>query len=82
MTSENIAPETEKGIEIGLKRWRGFQLNQGRSASTVDKHIDRFNNEYFPILVKQHLDLLKTTGFQVVELFWFSYMQAGFYAIK
>jgi tRNA (cmo5U34)-methyltransferase len=48
----------------------------------AEKHTKRFNSEYFPITVKEHLELLKETGFQTVELFWRSHVQAGFYAIK
>jgi tRNA (cmo5U34)-methyltransferase len=38
--------------------------------------------EYFPITVEEHLDLLRNCGFGAVEMFWYSYMQAGFYCIK
>ncbi|OPY25376.1 MAG: hypothetical protein A4E27_00955 [Methanobacterium sp. PtaU1.Bin242] len=48
----------------------------------VDKHLNRFNIEYFPIAVEKHLELLRDADFRVVELLWFSYMQAGFYCLK
>ena len=48
----------------------------------AEEHAKRFNNEYFPISVEEHLNLLKETGFKNVNLFWLSHMQAGFYAIK
>jgi len=48
----------------------------------VDKHIKRFDSEYFPITIVEHLDLLKETGFGDINLFWYSYAQAGFYAVK
>jgi tRNA (cmo5U34)-methyltransferase len=38
--------------------------------------------EYFPITIEEHLSLLREIGFEVIELLWFSYMQAGFYCQK
>lgn len=82
VTFENIRPETQKGIKIGLELWREFQLSQGRGKEEVEAHLKRFDVEYFPITVREHLELLKNSGFQTVELFWYSCMQAGFYGIK
>jgi tRNA (cmo5U34)-methyltransferase len=82
ITFENIRPATNKGIEIGKNNWKSFQLSHGRDDETVKNHLQRFDNEYFPITIEDHLKLLKNAGFKVVELFWFSYMQAGFYCIK
>ncbi len=82
ITFENIAPQTKRGLAIGLERWQHFQLEQGRSQTTVENHLKRLNVKYFPITVNEHLDLLKAVGFQVVEIFWLSQMQAGFYALK
>jgi tRNA (cmo5U34)-methyltransferase len=48
----------------------------------AEKHAARFNSEYFPVTVQEHLTLLRETGFKTAELFWKSHMQAGFYAIK
>jgi tRNA (cmo5U34)-methyltransferase len=44
--------------------------------------MERFDTAYFPITVDEHLQLLKACGFETAELFWYSYMQAGFYGIK
>lgn len=82
ITFENITLRTERGVQIGLERWKRFQRNQGRSLPTVENHLKRFGNNYFPIRVSEHVKLLQTVGFQIVEVFWFSQMQAGFYAIK
>jgi len=79
---ENIRPASDEGIRIGKDNWKKFQLSCGRSENTVNGHLKRFDKEYFPITLEEHLSILKKTGFEVVELFWFSYMQAGFYAIK
>lgn len=79
---ENIRPLTEKGIEVGKQNWSSYQLSRGKSEEQVKKHMERFGVEYFPITVKEHLNLYRRCGFKVVELFWFSYMQAGFYCIK
>lgn len=82
VTSENIHPITTIGVEIGLKRWMNFQLAAGRSKEEVEEHAKRFNKNYFPITVEEHLQLLSATGFKLGEIFWYSQMQAGFYAIK
>jgi tRNA (cmo5U34)-methyltransferase len=79
---ENISPFTEKGTEIGKKYWKDFQISKGKSEEEVESHLNRFNVEYFPINVEEHLSLFRSCRFEVVELFWYSYMQAGFYCIK
>ena len=79
---ENIMPDSLQGTQLGLERWKRFQIEHGRESVQAEKHTKRFNSEYFPITVKEHLELLKETGFQTVELFWRSHVQAGFYAIK
>jgi tRNA (cmo5U34)-methyltransferase len=62
--------------------WKHFQLSQGRDKETVEKHLQRFDVDYFPITVEEHLSLLRKTGFSTVEMLWLSYMQAGFYCVK
>ncbi|OEC84473.1 MULTISPECIES: class I SAM-dependent methyltransferase [Methanobacterium] len=82
VTFENISPLTDKGTEIGKEYWRKFQISMGKTVVDADNHIKRFGVEYFPITVEDHLSLLRKSGFSVVEMFWYSYMQAGFYCIK
>ncbi|MBR2279479.1 MAG: class I SAM-dependent methyltransferase [Ruminococcus sp.] len=82
MCFENTAPFSETGKEIMLKRLETFELEAGRSAEEVKSHSARYNKEFFPITLKEHFELLNKTGFKVSELFWHSYMQSGFYAIK
>jgi tRNA (cmo5U34)-methyltransferase len=82
VTFENIMPGSEKATDITLDRWRRYQLDNGKEDIAVEEHLKRFNTAYFPITIKEHLDLLRETGFSTCELFWTSYMQAGFYAIK
>jgi len=82
ITFENIKPDTYIGIDYGLKRWLDFQIDKGRSIEEVNNHRLRFNTKYFPITVEKHIKILYDAGFSAVELFWFSYMQAGFYAVK
>jgi len=48
----------------------------------IDNHLKRFDLDYFPIKADEHRSLLEKTGFRIVEMFWMSYMQAGFYGIK
>ena len=79
---ENIMSNSVKGIQLGIERWKRFQIEHGRESVIAEKHIKRFNSEYFPIKVNEYIELLKQTGFQTAELFWRSHMQAGFYAIK
>ena len=82
VTFENIRPDTSRGTQVGLDRWCCFQRNSGRSVEVVEEHRGRFGKNYFPITPAEHLQLLRATGFAVVEMFWLSYMQAGFYAVK
>lgn len=79
---ENIKPLTEKGIEIGKEYWKNFQISKGKEKEEAKNHVERFDVEYFPITIEEHISLLRDCGFSVVEMFWYSYMQAGFYCIK
>ena len=79
---ENIRPLTEEGTEIGKKYWKTFQISKGKAVEEAQNHIKRFDVEYFPITIEEHLSLLREAGFSVVEMFWYSYMQAGFYCVK
>ena len=82
VTFENIHPLTEQGTTIGLENWKNHQIQAGRDQETAVQHMKRFGVEYFPITVEEHLLLLRQTGFSIVELFWFSVMQAGFFCLK
>jgi tRNA (cmo5U34)-methyltransferase len=82
ITFENIRPFSKKGIDNAKKYWSDYQLSKGKNAEAVKNHMKRFDSEYFPITAEEHLELLQTCGFQTVELFWYTYMQAGFYSIK
>jgi len=82
ITFENVRPNSEQGTALGLDRWVRYQLSKGKTKEMLDDHRQRFNTAYFPITVEQHLQLLKECGFATFELFWYSHMQAGFYAIK
>jgi tRNA (cmo5U34)-methyltransferase len=82
VTFENIKPMTQEGIVIGKELWKQFQLSRGRDLTTTESHMKRFGVEYQPITLEEHLDLLRKTGFSVVELLWYSVMQGGFYCVK
>jgi tRNA (cmo5U34)-methyltransferase len=82
ITFENIRPTTPIGVDIGKEYWKNFQESRGRDQKKVEMHLKRFDVEYFPITLDEHLSLLERSGFRVVEIFWRSYMQAGFYCIK
>jgi tRNA (cmo5U34)-methyltransferase len=79
---EIIEQTTPEGNAIGLKRWGNFQLEEGRSAAVVEAHLQRFRVDVLPISGAAHVALLKSVGFRIVEHYWLSQMQAGFYAIK
>lgn len=79
---ENIAPNSEAGREIFLRRWQKYQVRNGKSEEAAGKHSKRYGTGYFPIPVEAHFELMKRCGFQAVELVWMSYMQAGFLGIK
>jgi tRNA (cmo5U34)-methyltransferase len=82
VTFENIRPFTSQGIEIGKRNWGRFLSEVGKGQEEIDVYLARFDKDYFPITVEEHLQLLRKAGFSTVELFWYSYMQAGFYCIK
>lgn len=79
---ETIRSSSQKALTIGLERWQQAQLAAGKSPEAVTKHIQRYGIELIPISIADHLSLLTQVGFSTVELFWTSYLQAGFYAIK
>ena len=82
VTFENVRPFTRKAIDIGKAKWAAYQIASGKSRKDAYSHIDRFDKEYFPITIEDHLQLYRSCGFAVVELFWYSFMQAGFYCLK
>jgi tRNA (cmo5U34)-methyltransferase len=79
---ENVDCDSARGREVGLNRWKEFQLKQGRKPAEVEHHLARFGTELKPIRIAEHLDLLRSVGFASAELFWRAHMQAGFYAVK
>ena len=82
LTFENIRPGSERTVEIGKEYWKAYQIRKGKSCDEAQNHLERFDREYFPITVPEHLSLLQKSGFKTADLFWYSYMQAGFLAIK
>jgi tRNA (cmo5U34)-methyltransferase len=82
VTFENIKPMSELGVKIGLENWKRFQMTQGKTEEQAQKHTERFGKEYFPLTIEEHIKLYRNCGFKAVEIFWASYMQAGFYCIK
>jgi Methylase involved in ubiquinone/menaquinone biosynthesis len=79
---ENILPMSEFGEEVGLSRWKEFQISGGILPEDAEKHIARHKTECFPITISEHIELLNEVGFGCAEVLWASYMQAGFYAVK
>jgi tRNA (cmo5U34)-methyltransferase len=81
-TFENTRPLTAEGEEVFKAYWKEFQIRAGKSPDQAEAHIRRYDVEYFPITTLEHINLLKSTGFSIVELFWYSYMQSGYLCIK
>lgn len=79
---ENIRPTSARAVEIAKECWKAYQVRKGRPRDEAEAHIERFDREYFPLTVTEHLELLRASGFATAEIFWYSYMQAGFFAIR
>lgn len=79
---ENFLPDSAYGKQLGLKRWKEYQLRQGKSIDECEKHMSRCGAAYFPITLSEQLELLKLAGFEVAEILWVSNMQAGVFGIK
>lgn len=82
ITFENIRQNSDETTMLGLGMWREFQQDQGLSAEDTAAHLARFDKEFFPITIDEHLAILNYCGFREFAIFWVSVMQAGFYAIK
>jgi len=82
LTVEHTMALNEAARQINMARWRRFQLDQGRSEPDVDNHLARCGTEYFPITAAEHIHLLLTGGFHTAEVYWQSFVDTGFYAVK
>jgi tRNA (cmo5U34)-methyltransferase len=81
ITFENTSPLTREGERLYKEYWKRFQIDAGKDEAAAQRHMDRYNVEYFPINVLEHLETLRSTGFAAVELFWYAYMQSGYLCI-
>lgn len=79
---ENVSPFTDTGKTVYLEKWKRYQIKQGKSLEESEQHIKRYEKDYFPITLEEHLRLMKDCGFKVIEILWFSNMQAGFWGMK
>ena len=79
---ENVIPGEAELRAPELERWKRFQVHQGKTPEQAEAHAQRCGVNYFPISVEQHIALLRKTGFQLVYVFWKSYMQMGILGIK
>lgn len=82
VTFENFAPNSLTGREILLKRWESYQFSQGKSPEECQEHIARYGKDYFPITIKEHLEMLEQCCFRASEVIWVSNMQVGLLGIK
>jgi tRNA (cmo5U34)-methyltransferase len=74
-----LVDSSESMLQQALEKLSVFM--PGRSRQTFSQ-VWRRVFPYYYITIEDHLKLLRETGFRNVELFWCSYMQAGFYGIK
>lgn len=79
---ENFAPLTDLGKSIYLEKWKRYQIKQGNSLEECEKHIERYEKDYFPIPLSENIELMRNCGFKVVEILWLSNMQVGFWGMK
>jgi tRNA (cmo5U34)-methyltransferase len=82
ITAENIRPFSDEGIARSMASWRVFQRKAGRTECDVESHLARFDHEYFPITVTEHLQCFRDAGFTVAEILWLSGMQGVFWCRK
>ncbi len=79
---ENVRPPSERAIEIARRYWLAYQLEKGKPEELARDHVARFDRDFFPITVLEHLGLLAEVGFETTAVLWQSYLQAGFFAIR
>jgi tRNA (cmo5U34)-methyltransferase len=82
VTVEHTATLSDAARNTNMTRWRRFQMAQGRSAADTEKHLQRYGTDYFPISAAAHIKLLKEVGFKTAEVYWSSFVDTGFYAVK
>ena len=82
ITSENIRPFSDEGIARSLASWGAFQRRAGRNDDAVRDHLGRFDREYFPITITEHLQCYRDAGFPVAEILRVSGMQGVFWCRK
>jgi len=82
VVSENVRFASARAQELGRRRWIDFQIEAGRPPPAAQAHVDRLDQEFFPITVDEHLALFGRIGYRDAALFWLSHMQAGLFAFR
>jgi tRNA (cmo5U34)-methyltransferase len=82
ITFENTRPIEKESERAFFDYWINFQIDKGKKREDAERHIRRYDREYFPITLLEHLRLLKDIGFRRVDLLWYAYMQSGYVCIK
>lgn len=82
ITFENYLPYSNAGKALYLRRWQNYQIQQGKSIESSREHVGRYGKDYYPISISEHMEVMKSGGFNVVEILWVSYMQVGLLGIK
>lgn len=60
---ENIIPDSEYIKALELTRWGKYQIRQGKTEEETEIHKARCSVDYFPLTIKEYIDLLNHTGF-------------------
>lgn len=76
---ENVRAETDAGHAMQRARWAAWLKRAGRDDAAIAKHFAREGSAFFPIRVSEHMALL-SRSFDMVEMVWRAYGQAGFVA--
>ena len=82
IVSENVASRTEGGYRLARSRIKSYLVEKGDTDEAAEKYLDRYGTEYHPHTVEQHIKLLEDAGFRDVEVFFYNYGQAGFFAFR
>ncbi len=79
---EHIRMTAQESEAAALKRWGRYLLANGHTNAEVRAQFARRGTEVFPITAEEHLKLMRKCGFSSADMLWFSYLQAGFWAIR
>lgn len=68
--------------ELNEQNWRNYLLENGLTGDDADKILANYHREDSPLSVFSHLELLKESGFQTVDVLWKKYNFCLYAGIK